>query len=225
MRGQNLNKYMAAMCLTAVQEIPHLKSIDLKFLVVGHSEMECDSMHSAISTESKRVGKTNWPQDYKTIARCARRKGDKPYLVHDITHNLILDWKSHADRNMIFRKIDQDRRQVGWQKISCMNFSKCRPFVMRFKESFDEDFRILNCNRKTRVRSSATYTLNPLYSCKIPIKKDKYDDLLSLFEGKPPPIPIEYKPYYENLPFQGDQRERNQETPQGYESDISDMSN
>lgn len=43
--GQNLNKYVAAMCLTAVQEIPHLQTIDLKFLVVGHSETPCTLLY------------------------------------------------------------------------------------------------------------------------------------------------------------------------------------
>lgn len=81
------------MCLAAVPEVSHLKNIDLKFLVVGHSEMQCDSMHSAISTERKRVGKVNWPLDWKTIARSARRKGDKPYFVHEVTHEQIFDWK------------------------------------------------------------------------------------------------------------------------------------
>ncbi|KAJ8930717.1 hypothetical protein NQ314_016444 [Rhamnusium bicolor] len=73
--GQNLNKYVVAMCMYAVQVIENLKTIHLKFLTPGHSEMECDSMHSAIGTEFKRVGKALWPGDWKTIARSARKKG------------------------------------------------------------------------------------------------------------------------------------------------------
>lgn len=38
--GQNLNKFVAAMYLTAVKEIPHLQSINLKFLVVRHRERD-----------------------------------------------------------------------------------------------------------------------------------------------------------------------------------------
>ncbi|KAK9759276.1 hypothetical protein QE152_g170 [Popillia japonica] len=106
--GQNLNKYVAAMCLTAVQKIQHLQTIELKFLVVGHSEMECDCMHSAISTELKRVGKANWPADWKSIARSASRRADKPYLVHDI-------------------------KLVSWQKMCWLNFSKYTPFILILK--------------------------------------------------------------------------------------------
>nr|CAH7749984.1 unnamed protein product [Callosobruchus chinensis] len=82
--GQNLNKYMVAMCMHAVQSIENIKVIELKFLVSGHGEMECDSMHSAINTEFKRVGKALWPGDWKVIARSARKKGDKPYNVFDV---------------------------------------------------------------------------------------------------------------------------------------------
>lgn len=216
--GQNLNKYVAAMCLTAVQEIPHLQSIDLKFLVVGHSEMECDSMHSAISTELKRVGKANWPADWKTIARCARRKGDKPYLVHDVTHPQILDWKTYSDRTLIFRKEDETRKLVSWQKMCWLNFAKCTPFIINFKEDFDGEFRRLNCNRKTRT-SSVTSTLKPLYLSQLPLKKEKYDDLMSLFKMNPPALPTEYKPFFENLPFQGEKRKTAQEK-EFSESDI-----
>lgn len=220
--GQNLNKFVAAMCLTAVQEIPHLENIDLMFLVSEHSEMECDSMHSAISTELKRVGKANWPLDWKTIARSARRKGDKPYIVHDITHEQILDWKVHAEQNMIFRKEDENRNPVGWQKFCWINFSKSRPLIMRFKEKFDEDFRILNCNRKTRRHSSIASTLKPLYQNQLAIKKEKYNDLLSLFQMNPPALPSEYKPYFKNLPFQGNKRKNNQESSESELSDIDE---
>nr|CAI5852332.1 unnamed protein product [Callosobruchus analis] len=66
--GQNLNQFVVGMCIYAMNTL-QLESIDLKFLTCGHSEMECHSMHSAISTAFKRVGKAYWPGDWKTIAR------------------------------------------------------------------------------------------------------------------------------------------------------------
>lgn len=89
--GQNLNKYILAMCMHAVQVINNIKMIHLKFLTPGHSEMECDSMHSSIGTEFKRVGKALWPGDWRTIARSARKRGDKPYIVHDIESESFID--------------------------------------------------------------------------------------------------------------------------------------
>lgn len=46
--GQNKNQYVAAMFIYAVQVLP---IIDQKFLISGHSQMECDSMHARIETE------------------------------------------------------------------------------------------------------------------------------------------------------------------------------
>lgn len=72
------------MSLTAVQEIPKFQTI--KFIVVCHSEIECDSMHSALSTELTRIENLNWAEDGKILARSAIRRGVKPYLVHDVSH-------------------------------------------------------------------------------------------------------------------------------------------
>lgn len=64
---------------------------------------------------------------------------------------------------MIFRKEDKNRKPVFWQKLYWMNLSKYKLLIMRFKENFDEDFRILNCNRKARPRLSLADTLKSLY--------------------------------------------------------------
>ena len=74
--------------------------------------------------------------------------------------------------------------------------------MMRFKKIFAEKFRTLNCNQKINPNSHATiYTPNRLYQTRIPIKKENYNDILSLFNTKPPSIPIQNKVYFENLPF------------------------
>lgn len=100
----------------AVTTCKNLKSIDLKFLVSGHSEMECDSMHSAIGSEFKRVGKAYWPGDWKTIARSARKKGDKPYTVIDTIE--FSDWKNYVQTHFNIRKNDTSGEPVHWQKMS-----------------------------------------------------------------------------------------------------------
>lgn len=76
-----------------------------------------------------------------------------------------------------------------------MNFSKLTPFIIKFKEDFDGEFR-LNCNRKTRI-SSANNNLEPLYHNQLPLTKEKYDDLMSLFKMNLPDLPSEYKAFLE----------------------------
>ena len=46
--GQNRNQFTATALMHAVTNLPNLETIDHKFLESGHTQMEFDSMHSAI---------------------------------------------------------------------------------------------------------------------------------------------------------------------------------
>lgn len=52
--GQNRNQYLAAGLLHAVQNIENIKIITHKYLESGHTQMECDSMHAAITFAKKK---------------------------------------------------------------------------------------------------------------------------------------------------------------------------
>ena len=52
--GQNKNSYLAAMFMHALSIFPNILTIDHKFLISGHSHMECDSDHSVIERLKKR---------------------------------------------------------------------------------------------------------------------------------------------------------------------------
>src|SRR5277367_3515484 len=52
--GQNRNCINAAMFLRAVSILP-LQVFNQKFMESGHSEMECDSVHSCIESRSKKI--------------------------------------------------------------------------------------------------------------------------------------------------------------------------
>jgi len=52
--GQNRNQYVCAVLLYAVKTLP-INIIEHKFLVKGHTMMECDSMHSAIEYAQKSI--------------------------------------------------------------------------------------------------------------------------------------------------------------------------
>ncbi|MCG8048776.1 MAG: hypothetical protein N0E48_24730, partial [Candidatus Thiodiazotropha endolucinida] len=45
--GQNRNQYLASGLLNTVSVHPHIQIIEQKFLESGHTQMECDSLHSA----------------------------------------------------------------------------------------------------------------------------------------------------------------------------------
>ncbi|XP_072384010.1 uncharacterized protein [Diabrotica undecimpunctata] len=216
--GQNLNQFTAAMLMKAVNDLNNLEVINMKFLISGHSEMECDSIHSAINTEFKRVGKALWPEDWKQIARGARRKGDKPYLVHDLDQSDIKDFKKFVRDNLTIRKKDENGNAVLWQKMCWLRFRKSQPFIMEFKESFsDEGFRHLNLIKRTRT--SIQSPLQPLYQQLIPISIQKYKDLISLFSVKPPALGDSYRPFYTSLPYENKEDSSEIDDGQDYEGD------
>lgn len=199
--GQNLNKYMFTMCMYAVQKIEHLKTIDLKFLTPGHSEMECDSMHSTIGGEFKRVGKAFWPRDWKSIARGARKKGDRPYLVHDVEPEDIMDWKAFADQYLTMRKTSTNKEAILLQKMCWFRFKKETPCHYECKESFEGEFKTVDCcQRASRRLSSNNVVLGMCYLLGHPISEAKHGDLMSLFTTKPPAMSQDYLSFYQNLP-------------------------
>lgn len=199
------------MCMHAVQILENLNVIELKFLIPGHSEMECDSMHSTIGTEFKRVGKALWPGDWKTIARGARKKGDKPYKVHAVETEDIMDWKAFANTNLTMRNMDTNKKQVLFQKLCWFRFKKETPYQYECKESFraEDYFRQVDC-RKVALRRLSANVLLPCYPNGHPITTAKYKDLMSLFSMKPPALNRDYFYFYSNL-LHGRQEEEEEE--------------
>lgn len=51
--GQNRNTFVAASYLYSIVRIPQLRAINHKFLQSGHSQMECDAVHSTIEHAQK----------------------------------------------------------------------------------------------------------------------------------------------------------------------------
>lgn len=69
--GQNRNINFASMCLHAVTILP-IKTIDHIYMESGHSQMECDSVHSTIE-KAKRTVPIYSPMDYYTVIGGARQ--------------------------------------------------------------------------------------------------------------------------------------------------------
>jgi len=51
--GQNKNSIFLAMCLYVLKKSPSLEVLEHKFLVPGHTRMECDSDHAQIEKKKK----------------------------------------------------------------------------------------------------------------------------------------------------------------------------
>ncbi|GLV37559.1 hypothetical protein CBL_20371 [Carabus blaptoides fortunei] len=80
--GQNRNAILSAMFLRALSLLHNLKVINQKFMESGHSEMECDSVHSNIENRGRKID-IFVPDQWYTVARTA--KLNKPlYILYQI---------------------------------------------------------------------------------------------------------------------------------------------
>jgi hypothetical protein len=88
--GQNRNQFTATALMHAVVNLPNIEIIDHKFLESGHTQMECDSMHSAIEFAKKKTD-IYIPSQWATIIRMAKR--ENPYYVVPLQYENIYDFK------------------------------------------------------------------------------------------------------------------------------------
>lgn len=83
--GQNKNKYVVSMLMYCVMTL-NIPSIAIKFLTVGHTQNEGNSIRTRIESEAKRILKSGpiyEPCQWVSIIKCAKKSG-KPYIVNEV---------------------------------------------------------------------------------------------------------------------------------------------
>jgi len=90
--GQNKNSIIMAMCIYFLEHQENIKTIDHKFMVSGHSRMECDSDHARIEKARKRYPfPINHPHDWAKLISWA---GKDKFTVIEMKQNNYFDFNS-----------------------------------------------------------------------------------------------------------------------------------
>ncbi|KAK7506012.1 hypothetical protein BaRGS_00002734 [Batillaria attramentaria] len=217
--GQNRNQYLSAAMIHAVNHIGNIKVITHKYLETGHTHMECDSMHSAI-TFAKRHTSIYTPSEWDIVLRMARR--GQPYVVIPLKHTDFLDFKSLASTAIRNTKTDLKGNKVNWLGIRSTQFLKGQEEMMFFKYSFDEqEYQVLKMIGSSKRRGPPLPSQVPrCYSGKLPISAAKKQDLLSLCQSGV--IPVQHHNYYTSLLSSSTTKEKLPE-PDIMEDDSSDL--
>ncbi|KAF2879397.1 hypothetical protein ILUMI_26770 [Ignelater luminosus] len=131
--GQN-----CCMCTHAVKT-PRIEIIDQNVLETGHTDMEVDSMHSAIEANKKhqRIYTSHgWP----VILRIARQK--HPYHVEELSFNDILNLKALKATLTVGKMFENtEGNTINWMNIKMLQFRKDCPQIIFVKENHsDENF-------------------------------------------------------------------------------------
>ena len=189
--GQNRNKYVAAALLYVVRTSA-ISIIEHKFLESGHTQMEVDSIHSAIETAQKNVPVYH-PDQWATIVGLARRK--KPYQVRQLHHHEFFDLKRLATEILHNSVKDVSGKRVYWSKIKHIKFEKQYPHIMQFRYSFDDEMSEL---RVAASRKMDNVKLEVLHKVLLKISAVKKADLVNLCDQSV--IPLAYQAFYRALP-------------------------
>jgi len=181
---QNRNSTVANAYLHLAKE--HSITILQKYLVAGHTQMECDSVHSVI--ERKIRGPVYSPRDYTIVMQAAWNE-PTPYNVTQIHYDSIKDGFQDTYVTTI-----RPGKKAGDPTVHQLRVLKYTAEGIEYKLSFDDEYMPLS--RRHRLPSSPVLTQR--YNAKLPISKRKYDDLHDLKHV----IPADVHPFFDSLPHE-----------------------
>lgn len=210
--GQNKNKIVSAMMSLTIANHPSLETVDHKFLVSGHTHMECDSDHALIERAKKTAGDIHTPEDWYSLVRSARN--DNPYEVIELDQSMIYNFEILYKGILIARKKDEKGELFSMQKVRWLRYTKEQGIVYyKYTLSDDEEFSKLDLRRQKKFVFNDE-DLELRYSEPVKITKEKKEDLIFLLSYIPPSA----RDFYSNLPAI-----QKPSTTGNYDPDIEDI--
>lgn len=200
--GQNRNINVALMFMLAVQNHPSLTTVDQKFLVPGHTNLECDSDHARIERAKKHSDfEISIPKDWFNFVKLVR--GKVPFNVVEVKQENFKSFSTFLTGPLVKRTIDAEQEKVNWLKIVWLRYDK-NFGIIQFKYSLDDEipFRHLDL-RKGAQRTRTKYITKNIshlvapqtYSEPVPVDVEKKKDLISML----PLIDSTYHSFYHDL--------------------------
>ncbi|CAG4946689.1 unnamed protein product [Parnassius apollo] len=184
--GQNKNKIVLACIHKSLQKCKNISTIQMNYLLPGHTYMPVDSMHSVI--EKSVTNNIVWaPSQWPTICALAR-KVPKPYEVEVLSHKDFEGWDTILDRYF------KGNLAGKVSRIRTTTFKKANPHHIEVKYSMKVEAE----SEKIEVIGKGELIPKLIYKSKLPILKKKYSDLEKLCNNKT--IPAMYVAEYKSLP-------------------------
>lgn len=186
---QNRNATIA----NALLNLAVLRKITIiqKYLERGHTQMECDSMHSVIERKLRNRN-INVPADYVDVCRTARLH-PKNYNVEYLTNSFFKNFDQVHFVNSI-----RPGRKAGDPRVNDVRAYRYNSNgTIDFKLRHVADWKALP-SRYNKVKATELQELPRLYSAPLKIKKEKFDHLMSLKNI----LPKDYHHFYDQLPHE-----------------------
>lgn len=193
--GQNKNSYVGSMFMTVLQSSDTLELIDHKFLVVGHTHMECDVDHALIERAKKKSGiAIHHPRDWYQFVQTIGTKHSMNVI--ELKSEDFKDFANVAKNKLMWRKVDTDGHSFSWKTVRWLRYTGDFG-VVKFKETLDVNapFRTLNTLKRGGISSMNDEQLSNCYTAPLPVTTEKKKDLLDLL----PFIDSAFHQYYQNI--------------------------
>lgn len=189
--GQNKNSIVISMFQYAINLHSTLKIIDHKFLVPGHTHLECDVDHSIIERSKKRSPiEIHVPRDWYQLVRNASKKKNFTVFPMEIEHfyafSLLQSGKGPLQKKTNFKFKD-----VCW-----LRYTKSVTVNYKFSLQEDEPFKEVSFLRKGHtLMQLKNAELTTLYEGPRPINPLKKQNLLEIVDL----LDKEVQYFYQNL--------------------------
>ncbi|KAE9543698.1 hypothetical protein AGLY_002094 [Aphis glycines] len=168
--GQNKNGIIMSMCLYFLEIQNTIKTIDHKFMVPGHSRMECDSDHARIEkTRKKYPTPINHPYDWVQLIRFA---GKDKFCSLEMDQTKFFDFNILLKKKYNIKKKNEEGAPFVFKNVKWLRYTKENPNNVMYKNSLAEDVPFMTLNM-TRRKSNPTFTVPTAYSGPLPITQEK----------------------------------------------------
>jgi len=149
---QNKNSIIMAMCIYFLEHQENIKTIDHKFMVPGHSRMECDSDHARIEKARKRYPfPINHPHDWAKLISWA---GKDKFTVVEMKQNDYFDFNSLLKSKYQIKKNEAGNAFV-FRDVKWLRYTKQNNTMVQYKTSLKIEDNFINLNMaRRRVKSS-----------------------------------------------------------------------
>lgn len=219
--GQNRNIKMSLSLLKLVQDSNMaVDTIDLKFLVSGHSFLPNDADFGIIEKFSRKCPHIFSAQDWMKIAGEAKKKEPR-FRVIEMKREEFKSTKT-LESAIQNRKKTVTGYGFSWLNIRWLRFERASPISLQFKETLNEDiaFETVDLSKSIRGRkiSSLTIQQDQLYPSRRNVTESKKQHMKDLL----PFIPPIYHNFYKNLPVEGNTRQSQANKPIGDEEELTD---
>lgn len=171
--GQNKNSYVSTMFSVFVENSNNIHTIDHKFLVPGHTHMECDTDHAVIERKKKKNNaKIHHPRDWFQFIRSVRSK--KSFQVIEMDHSCFFAFSLLTKSKFTWRNVNENSEKFIWKNVKWLRYKKNNFGIIEYKNILDESkpFKRLNIHRRG-VNTVKFLDLPLAYDKLIEISKEK----------------------------------------------------